>query len=96
MVIRIAQIRVYPVSRDLEANHSRLMEILPAVAEHQPDVVITPEGFLDGYIGKDPEVTRFTPRPWNRSAHAGATNRCSRRTMDIRQVWTRVQPGGQR
>jgi predicted amidohydrolase len=58
MVIRIAQIKVYPVLGELEANHARLMEILSDVRQHNPDVVITPEGYLDGYIAKDPQITR--------------------------------------
>jgi predicted amidohydrolase len=58
MEIRIVQIRVYPVSRDLEANYRRLEEILKDVAVHHPDVVITPEGFLDGYVAKDEQVNR--------------------------------------
>lgn len=60
MIIRIAQIRVTPVSRQLQANHKRLMAILDEVALHQPDVVITPEGYLDGYVAMDPTVTRET------------------------------------
>jgi omega-amidase len=58
MVIRIAQVKVYPVLGDLEANHARLMEILSDVRRHEPDVVITPEGYLDGYIAKATHVTR--------------------------------------
>lgn len=64
MVIRIAQVRTYPISRDLDANHLRLMEILDQVQEHKPDVVITPEGFLDGYVGKDKLVTRANIRQY--------------------------------
>ena len=58
MIIRIAQIKVTPNSRQLQANHDRLVAILDEVAPHQPDVVITPEGYLDDYVGKDPAVTR--------------------------------------
>jgi predicted amidohydrolase len=64
MVIRIAQVRAYPISRDLEANHARLLEILDQVGEHRPDVVITPEGYLDGYIGKDELVTKENIYEW--------------------------------
>lgn len=64
MIVRIAQIRVYPISKDLGANHSRLMEVLSTLAEYKPDVVITPEGFLDGYVGKDPTVTTDTIRQY--------------------------------
>ncbi len=58
MRIRIAQVKLYPVSRQLENNHRRLMQVLESVAQHKPDVVITPEGFLDGYLGQDDQVTR--------------------------------------
>lgn len=49
-MLRIAQIKVYPQRGDCAANQARLMELLARVAAHQPDVVITPECFLDGYI----------------------------------------------
>lgn len=78
MRIRIAQIRVYPISRDLEANHHHLQQILPEVAAHKPDVVITPEGFLDGYVGKDELVTRENIRQYaidpERSGYAQAVS----------------------
>jgi predicted amidohydrolase len=57
MILRIAQIRAVPDRGQLRANHERLMAILDDVAPHQPDVVITPEGYLDGYVAKDPAVT---------------------------------------
>jgi len=60
VIIRIAQIKVAPISRQLQANHDRLIAILDEVASHQPDVVITPEGYLDGYVAMDPAVTRET------------------------------------
>jgi predicted amidohydrolase len=48
--LRIAQIKVYPQKGDLEGNHKRLMSVLSEVSEHEPDVVVTPECFLDGYV----------------------------------------------
>jgi len=56
--IRIAQIKVYPKKCDLEANFRRLMPILDEIAPQRPDVVITPEGFLDGYVSTEESVTR--------------------------------------
>jgi predicted amidohydrolase len=56
MSMRIAQIKVYPQRGDCAANQSRLLSLLDAVAAHQPDVVITPECFLDGYI-VDSDIT---------------------------------------
>jgi predicted amidohydrolase len=48
--LRIAQIKAYPLKGDLRANHERLLAILHQVEEHRPDVVVTPECFLDGYV----------------------------------------------
>jgi predicted amidohydrolase len=58
MRIRIAQIKVYPVKGDLDANHRRLKALLDEVAPHAPDVVITPECFLDGYVSTEDHVTK--------------------------------------
>jgi predicted amidohydrolase len=58
MTIRIAQVKVYPVKGELEENHQALMDVLEEIAPHQPDVVITPEGFLDGYVSTEEWVTR--------------------------------------
>lgn len=57
-MLRIAQIKVYPTKGDLKANHDHLMDILNQVAGHNPDVVITPEGFLDGYVSTEETVTK--------------------------------------
>lgn len=57
MTLRIAQIKVYPVKCDLAANHARLMALLAGLAPERPDVVITPEGFLDGYVATEDSVT---------------------------------------
>jgi predicted amidohydrolase len=54
--IRIAQIKIYPVRGDCAANQARLLDLLDEIAPHQPDVVVTPECFLDGYVA-DSEVT---------------------------------------
>ncbi len=49
--ICIAQIKVYPQKGALDANYARLISTLEQIqdAAHEPDVVITPECFLDGY-----------------------------------------------
>jgi len=47
--IRVAQIKVYPQKGKMEENHQKLMEILKDIEENENvDVVVTPEGFLDG------------------------------------------------
>jgi predicted amidohydrolase len=58
MKIRVAQVKVVPIKGALEANHRRLMAVLAEIASHRPDVVVTPECFLDGYIATEKEVTR--------------------------------------
>ena len=58
--IRIAQVRVYPVKGDLDANFAILLSILDRIAAVRPDIVITPEGFLDGYVATEAQVTRRT------------------------------------
>ena len=50
MKIRIAQVKFYPEKGNLEANHGRLMEVLEEIREEEPDVVITSECFLDGFV----------------------------------------------
>ncbi len=60
MTIRVAQIKIYPAKGDLEANHTRLLSVLQDLIQHEPDVVITPECFLDGYVVTEEDVTRET------------------------------------
>jgi predicted amidohydrolase len=48
--LRVAQIKIYPEKGNLNANHERLMAVLDQVRAHRPDVVITPECYLDGYV----------------------------------------------
>lgn len=60
MALRIAQVNVYPVKGDLAANFRLLLDVLDEIAPHSPDVVVTPEGFLDGYVATEPYVTRET------------------------------------
>lgn len=57
MTLRLAQIMTIPVKGDLAANAARLMELLDQLAPQQPDVVITPECFLDGYAVTEAHVT---------------------------------------
>ena len=57
--IRVAQIKVYPDKGRIEANHIKLMKILADIEkEHEVDVVVTPEGFLDGYVATENSVTK--------------------------------------
>ncbi|UCE50433.1 MAG: carbon-nitrogen hydrolase family protein [Phycisphaerales bacterium] len=57
--IRVAQIRVYPQKGKLQENHARLIEILAEIEEKADvDVLVTPEGFLDGYVVTEKWVTK--------------------------------------
>lgn len=53
MKLKIAQIKVYPHKGDLEKNHLLLMDVLQEIGKEKPDVVITPECFLDGYVNSE-------------------------------------------
>jgi len=51
--IRVGQVKVVPEKGSLEVNHRVLMDVLAEIEKGgAPDVVVTPEGFLDGYIAK--------------------------------------------
>lgn len=57
--IRVAQVRVYPEKGNLQANHEKLMEILTEIESNEDvDVLVTPEGFLDGYVVTEKSVTK--------------------------------------
>ncbi len=60
MTLRVAQIKVYPEKGLLAANHRMLMGVLAEAAAHGPDVVVTPECFLDGYVVTEDSVGRDT------------------------------------
>ena len=57
--IRIAQVKVYPKKGDMKSNHLKLMDILEAIEKNENvDVVVTPEGFLDGYVSTEQAVKK--------------------------------------
>ena len=57
--IRVAQIKVYPQKGQMSANHRKLMGVLGDVERAgKVDVVVTPEGFLDGYVSTESSVTK--------------------------------------
>ncbi|HJP33308.1 MAG TPA: carbon-nitrogen hydrolase family protein [Candidatus Latescibacteria bacterium] len=51
--LTIAQIRAVPQRRNADGNFDRLLHLLDVAARHRPDVVITSESFLDGYLAAD-------------------------------------------
>jgi omega-amidase len=56
--IRVAQIKVYPDKGKMKVNHRRLLNILKDIEKEVVDVVVTPEGFLDGYVSTEKSVTK--------------------------------------
>ena len=57
--IRIAQVKVYPEKGNMRANHNSLMSVLADIEkDHKVDVVVTPEGFLDGYVSTEKSVSK--------------------------------------
>jgi omega-amidase len=57
--IRIAQIKAYPVKARMAANHKKLTNVLKDIESNENvDIVVTPEGFLDGYVSMDKSVTK--------------------------------------
>ncbi|MBL9215602.1 MAG: carbon-nitrogen hydrolase family protein [Opitutaceae bacterium] len=62
--LRMALVRSYPAKGDLRANAERLQSILADLAPQRPDVVITPECWLDGYVVTRSDVTRASLRRW--------------------------------
>ena len=57
--IRVAQVKVYPEKGNMKANHTSLMNVLAHIENnHHVDVVVTPEGFLDGYVSTEKSVTK--------------------------------------
>ena len=57
-MLRIAQIKVSPKKGELATNHAYLFGVLEDIVAHRPDVVITPECFLDGYVSTEDFVTK--------------------------------------
>lgn len=85
--VRIAQIKVVPEKGELERNHAALMATLERVAAERPDVVVTPECFLDGYVSTEEWVTadsigRFAVEPES-SPYVAAV----RRWADAASAW---------
>jgi predicted amidohydrolase len=57
--IRVAQVKVYPQKGQMRANHRKLMDILKGIEKNEDvDVVVMPEGFLDGYVSTEQSVTK--------------------------------------
>jgi predicted amidohydrolase len=57
--IRVAQIKIFPEKGKIAANQRRLVSILGDIEKAgKVDVVVTPEGFLDGYVSTESSVTK--------------------------------------
>lgn len=55
--VRLALIRAVPEKWNLEANFDVFLKLLEEAGSHDPDIVITPEGWLDGYASPDKAST---------------------------------------
>jgi predicted amidohydrolase len=97
--IRLVQVKVYPEKGKMAANHTRLKKVLAdIVRDHEVDVVVTPEGFLDGYVATEKSVAKddmvgyaidplksdYTPEvsAWARQNQAWVIYGCARRAKD--------------
>ena len=86
--IKVAQVKVYPEKGNLSENHQRLLAVLAKIEKAGPvDVVVTPEGFLDGYVSTEKHVAKkdmikYAIDPVN-SEYTRAVSRWARR----RQSW---------
>lgn len=57
--VRVAQVKVYPEKGKMEVNHKKLLNVCGDIEKEQKvDVVVTPEGFLDGYISTEKSTTK--------------------------------------
>ena len=97
--IRVAQVRAYPKKGDLATNSRRLLEILEQIAPQHPDVVITPECFLDGYTVTLPAVTRRNLRRYAIDPDTSEIARAVSEWARKHKSWvilgcTRLVPGG--
>jgi len=57
-IITVAQIKIVPEKGSIESNCKRLMAVLEKLSKKTIDVVVTPEGFLDGYVSTQGYVNR--------------------------------------
>lgn len=56
-VVRVAGLVIEKRGFDCEANMRELEELVPRAAEKGARIVVTPEGFLEGYIIQTPDLT---------------------------------------
>lgn len=55
--LKLAQIKQYPLKGDIDTNFAALRTHLQTLSPYKPDVVITPECFLDGYVVTENHIT---------------------------------------
>jgi predicted amidohydrolase len=55
--IRVCLLKVMPAKGDLAGNMDRLERVLDRVPDRGIDVLVTPEGYLDGYISTEDHVS---------------------------------------
>lgn len=83
MKLKIGQIKVASARAAVKKNSALLMAVLSEMASHRPDVVVTPECFLDGYAAADKKGSKKDVR---RYAIDPAASRHTARVSD----WSRA------
>ncbi|MBN1445072.1 MAG: carbon-nitrogen hydrolase family protein [Candidatus Omnitrophica bacterium] len=56
--IKVVQIKILPEKGQLEDNFAKMMVSLKKLTGKDVDVVVTPEGFLDGYIATEKRINK--------------------------------------
>jgi predicted amidohydrolase len=55
-VIRVCLLKAMPAKGDLAGNMDRLERLIGQIPEGRIDVLVTPEGYLDGYVSTEEDV----------------------------------------
>jgi len=87
----LAGISFWPQLWKPKNNFAKLCEYLEKAKEMGADVVATPEGILDGYITKDLEKNRITPKHKESKGYhkrlAEFRKRQEKLALEIKEVW---------
>jgi predicted amidohydrolase len=54
--VRICLLKVMPAKGDLDGNMAKLERLIAEIPEGAIDVLVTPEGYLDGYVATEDDV----------------------------------------
>ncbi len=56
--LRVCLLKIRPEKGNLSGNFEKLISVLQSVSDPKVDVFITPEGYLDGYVSTEEEITK--------------------------------------